>query len=128
MAWDHIPDDVRRFIVTSIPSVPYLEAMLLLHGRPEHFWTQKEIARRLYMNERDVSQLLADLVTADIVITKEESETLYRYSPHDERLRLVIDQLAETYSRHLIDVTNLIHSKINKMAQQFMDAFKWRKD
>ena len=33
-----IPDDVRRFILTSVPSVPYLEAMLLLRGEPQAAW------------------------------------------------------------------------------------------
>ena len=32
---DIIPDTIRRFILTSINSVPYLEAMLLLRSAPE---------------------------------------------------------------------------------------------
>ena len=40
----------------------------------------------------------------------------------------MIDQLAEIYAKNLVEVTNLIHSKIGKRAQQFADAFKWRKD
>ena len=40
----------------------------------------------------------------------------------------MIDRVAETYTRQLVDITNLIHSKTSKKAQQFADAFKWRKD
>ena len=40
----------------------------------------------------------------------------------------MIDRLAEVYYQHLVEVTNLIHSKTSKKAQQFADAFKWRKE
>jgi hypothetical protein len=43
-------------------------------------------------------------------------------------LRARIDQLAELYARHLVEVTLLIHSSLDRKAQQFADAFKWRKD
>ncbi len=34
-----IPDDLRRFILTSVPSVPYLEAILLLQRERGTAWT-----------------------------------------------------------------------------------------
>jgi hypothetical protein len=52
----------------------------------------------------------------------------YRYQPASEELRGKIDQLADLYARHLVDVTLLIHSSLDRKAQQFADAFKWRKD
>jgi hypothetical protein len=59
---------------------------------------------------------------------KSPETSLYRYYPNSEELRQMIDRLAETYTKNLIEVTNLIHSKTGKKAQQFADAFKWRKD
>jgi hypothetical protein len=43
-------------------------------------------------------------------------------------LRERIDRLADLYSTHLVEVTHLIHSSLDRKAQQFADAFKWRKD
>lgn len=43
-------------------------------------------------------------------------------------LHALIDQLAALYAHNLVGVTHLIHSKLNKKAQQFADAFKWQKD
>jgi hypothetical protein len=40
----------------------------------------------------------------------------------------LIDRLAELYSRQLVQVTTLIHSKLDRKAQQFANAFTWRKD
>jgi hypothetical protein len=128
MARDEIPDDVRRFILASIPSVPYLEAMLLLRSDPDRSWSSKEIVRRLYMNEKQIDELLSDLCAAEILMATKEDAPLYRYCPQSDELKKVIDRLADTYSRNLIDVSHLIHSKTNKRAQQFADAFKWRKD
>ena len=39
-----------------------------------------------------------------------------------------IDRLADLYATHLVEVTHLIHSSLDRKAQQFADAFKWRKD
>jgi hypothetical protein len=52
----------------------------------------------------------------------------FLYQPSSETLRARIDQLAELYSKHLVEVTLLIHSSLDRKAQQFADAFKWRKD
>jgi hypothetical protein len=43
-------------------------------------------------------------------------------------LLAVIDALAQTYSQDLVGVTDLIHSRIDKRAHQFADAFRWKKD
>ncbi len=128
MAREYIPDDVRRFILTSIPSVPYLEAMLLLRNEPGHPWDSKRVAQRLYMSEKATGDLLSELHAAGVLAVIEESVPSYRYHPASEDLQQMIDRLAATYAVHLIDVSNLIHSKIGKKAQHFADAFKWRKD
>lgn len=125
---DAIPDDIRRFILTSITSVPYLEALLLLRAAPDQDWDGKKVAQRLYMPEKAASALLADLQAAEMVIVSEPQTPAYRYGPASEELRQMIDRLADTYSQQLVAVTNLIHSKTSKMAQQFADAFKLRKD
>ena len=35
---------------------------------------------------------------------------------------------ADLYATHLVEVTLLIHSTLDRKAQQFADAFTWRKD
>lgn len=49
MAREPIPEDVRRFILTSIISVPYLEALLLLRNAPNQWWESATVAQRLYI-------------------------------------------------------------------------------
>lgn len=123
-----IPDDVIRFIHLSVPSVPYLEAMLLLRNENQQPWDGKLVARRLYMTEKAAHFLLAELHAAGILIVEDHDSASYRYCPETETLGAMIDRLALIYSKNLVDITNLIHSKNNKKAQQFAEAFVWRKD
>jgi hypothetical protein len=122
-----IPEDLRRFILTSVPSVPFLEALLLLRADPAQAWQQDTLARRLYIRERVAETLLDDLCKAGIA-TCPGTAGSYSYHPGSDELRDRIDRLADLYAKHLVDVTNLIHSSLDRKAQQFADAFKWRKD
>jgi Mn-dependent DtxR family transcriptional regulator len=127
MANDEIPEDLRRFILTSIPSVPYLEALLLLRGQPREWWDSKRVAQRLHVSEK-VSRAILEEQGAVGIAAVDPSGPLYRYQPGSEELRSMIDRLAKFYASHLVEVTNLIHSETSKMAQHFADAFKWWKE
>ena len=124
-----IPEDLRRFILTSIPSVPFLEALLLMRADPAQQWTGAMLAGRLYTSERTAQGLLEDLCQSGMARPcPAPQEHCYVYAPGSDALRGRIDSLAEHYARHLVDVTNLIHSTLDRKAQQFADAFRLRKD
>jgi hypothetical protein len=123
-----LTDDLRRFILTSVPSVPYLEAVLLLRTNPEASWDAPLVARRLYMPEKPAAELLQALASGGIARMDESQPPLYRYHPATDELALRIDSLAQAYATNLVVVTDLIHSRIDKRAQQFADAFRLRKD
>jgi hypothetical protein len=40
----------------------------------------------------------------------------------------MVTRLADVYAKNLTEVTNIIHSKTDRRAQQFADAFRWRRD
>jgi hypothetical protein len=119
-----LPDDVRRFLLTSVPSVPYLEAMLLLREGASETWSAAKMARRLYIQESDALQLLAALHGAGVAGIREAQE--FEYAPAPELARL-IDALAHCYAANLMEVTALIHSRTGRLALQFADAFRLRK-
>jgi hypothetical protein len=122
---DGIPDEVKRFILVSIQSVPYLEAILLLRSERRYAWDSKQLARGLYMSEKAAGELLSALLAAEVVVTTEQQPTSFRYHPGSDHLRQMIDRLADAYASNLVAVTNLIHSKIDRKAQHFAGAFKW---
>jgi hypothetical protein len=128
MAREEIPDDVRRFILTSISSVPFLEAMLLMRGERDAPWRPKRLAQRLYVSEKTADALLLDLCNAGFVKEVELEGAGYQFDPASEELAVMCDRLATVYASNIVLVTNLIHSNVGRRAQQFADAFKWRKD
>ncbi|OON62967.1 hypothetical protein B0920_05970 [Massilia sp. KIM] len=123
-----IPEDLRRFVLTSIPSVPFLEALLLLRGAPGEPWRGETLARRLYISDKVAQGLLDELCTAGVARRCDPpQQDAYCYAP-GELLRERIDLLAEFYARHLVEITNLIHSTLDRKAQRFANAFRFRKD
>lgn len=126
-----LPDDVRRFLLATVSSIPYLEALLLLRSQPETRWAARQVAQRLYVSEKRAQELLAELEAAGVVESSLQDEPQFYYQPASEELRRMLDNLAEVYAHHLVEVTHLIHSKGDKReqrAQKFADAFRWRKD
>lgn len=127
MSREPIPEDLRRFLLTSVPSVPFVEALLLLReGRGEPLETA-HIARRLYMPEHGASVVLEQLAAAGIVERVVQGPSAYRFAPHPE-LAAMVEHLADYYRSHLVEVTAIIHSRTSRKAHQFADAFKLRKD
>ncbi|MFP5390550.1 MAG: helix-turn-helix domain-containing protein [Gammaproteobacteria bacterium] len=120
-----IPPPIRRFILTSIASVPHLEALLLLRASAPQGWPAAQVAERLYIGAAAATRLLGDLVQRGML---REDGGQYLYAPSGEHLRTVIDELAALYARHLVEVTHLIHSRLDRQAQHFADSFRWRKD
>ncbi|HEY5800471.1 MAG TPA: hypothetical protein VIT92_09640 [Burkholderiaceae bacterium] len=128
MEQEDIPDDVRRFVLAGIPSVPCLEALLLMHADPGSDWDAPLVARRVYISEHEAAEILAYLHRIAVVAACDGKAGCYRFQPAHDDLKRTLDRLAATYSSHLVLITNLIHNKGSRRAQHFADAFKWRKD
>jgi hypothetical protein len=126
MEFSVLPEDVRRFIQASVPSVPYLEAVLLLRAEPKRAWSSAELARRLYVSETVGAALLEQLRDSGVAAETEPGGGAL-YAPSAE-LAALLDQVATAYARDLVTVTRLIHSRIDRRAQQFADAFRFRKE
>jgi hypothetical protein len=127
MGEEPFPDDVRRFILTSIPSVPHLEALLLVREERAREWDSATLARRLYVDLSTAENLLGSMLAAGL-LAEGSAPGRYRWAPASPELARMIDRLAEVYAKRLVEVTNLIHSEVQKKAQRFSDAFRWRKD
>lgn len=115
-----IPDDVRRYVLFAIPSVPYLEALLLMRSTPQQTWDAVRLAPRLYLHETTASGLLASLTEAGIAAPAAGG---FRFHPQDDHMAQLLDRLATAYSRHLVEITLLIHTRSEGKPQHFANAF-----
>jgi hypothetical protein len=127
MAEYPIPNDVRQFIFESIDPIAQLEALLLLRGSPNEEWDAQKVAQRLYISEQEATSLLARLSSEGLIAFSNDKPPLCRYQPDSDDLALIVDRLAETYSKHLVPVTNLVHSKPRTRVREFADAFNLRR-
>ena len=122
-----VPQDLRRFILTTVESVPYLEAMLLLRRESELPWDTRRLADRLFIGEKKAEGLLQALLAVGLLVLAEEPKSAYRYRPAAPELAAMVDRLAEFYASSLVEVTNLIHVTHDRSAEKFADAFIWRR-
>jgi DNA-binding IclR family transcriptional regulator len=120
-----VPEAVRRLIDEKLDSVVELEAILLLREFRLRAWSAREASERLYIRETTASQVLATLAERGFLTCRDET---YRYEPDNALLEDACTALAAAYSRSLITVTRLIHSKPSSAARQFAEAFRLRKD
>jgi len=123
-----ISAEIRRFIIENIDSVAQLEALLLLRGGVGRSWDPPTVAQRLYIQPRTAAELLRLLHERELIMLADPTAPAYKYGPATaERVRLVED-LATTYARQLVAVTQLIHAKAARNVQGFADAFRLRED
>jgi hypothetical protein len=120
-----LAEDVRRFILTSVASVPHLEALLLLRRERELEWDPTMLARRLYIPEKTARGLLADLAEAGFANCGNAGAPAYRFRPSTPEQDDIVRRVAEAYASNLIEVTNLIHGR---SALLFAEAFRIRRD
>ena len=62
------------------------------------------------------------------IFVADASTGQYTYRPESVELASLLDLLADAYTRHLVEITRLIHTATSTAAEQFADAFRFRKD
>jgi hypothetical protein len=121
-----IPEDVHRFILSSIESVEQLEVLLLMQAAPGVEWTPEAIALQLYSTPSSIGGRLAALVRQDLVQVTGTPPT-YRYHPKIPSLASTVERLADCYRTRRVAVVTLIASKPLENVRAFSDAFRLRK-
>jgi hypothetical protein len=121
----NIPDAVHRFLLTSIPSVPHLELLILL-WREQRAFSTEELSRRLYLGPVATRALADDLVGAEL-LDKVAGDDLFQVRSEPAELRHLLEEVSQTYARHVRPVAELIHSNTERRAHQFSRAFVWSK-
>jgi len=123
MAAQHVPDDVRDFILKHIVSVAQIEALLLIWSNPEERWGLRQIAARIYTSDAETAKALGGLCAEGLLVCVHGVFNLNRSAENVE----MIGKLQKIHARHLIPVTDVIHGK-SRSAPSTAGAFRHRKD
>jgi DNA-binding transcriptional regulator PaaX len=118
-------EQVSRFIQSSFRSVWSLEVLLLLK-RERRSWTSEEIVAALRASELIISQSVAALGAAGLVVTDREGRTEYR--PTDAAAAQLVEEAERLYGLSPDAVRRLIIGSYASGLAAFADAFRLRKD
>ena len=121
-------EEVDRFIVEEIDSVPQLEALLLVWNRRPKNWTSAEIAKELYVSADLAQEILRYLARRGLIFEVEEGAGIFALRVEPERTERLLSSLDRIYRRELVRVSTLIHSKASRAVRDFASAFRLKKD
>ena len=107
MATQDVPDDIRDFILEHIASVAQIEALLLIWATPEKRWSVTQIAARIYTGQSETAKALEGLSGSGLL---DRQDGTFGLNTSEETVDM-IGRLREAYARHLIPVTDIIHSR-----------------
>ena len=116
--------EVDRFILDEIDSVPHIEALLILWNSRPKSCPLEELAALLYLPVDRTRQILDDLQQRSLVAL---GDNRWTYQPNDSRDPLMQD-VDRTWRRELVRLSNMIHSKASPAVREFSRAFRLRKD
>jgi len=117
-------NDVERFLLQKIDSVPHLEALLLLWNTRPKQWSVSDLEKRLFVSPGACRMVVEDLLRAGIIAGT--SATTCAYAEEPDRDRILAD-LDFAYRHELIRITRLIHSKPSPAVRAFARAFQFKK-
>lgn len=123
-----VPIDVQHFVLERIGSIAQLEALIMMRNAPDTWWASTSLAERLFVSEPVCRTELEALKGQGLLVGRQdEVGSCFRYSPSTGELREYVDRLVYYYSKHLVPISNLIHSKPRTRVHEFAEAFSLKK-
>lgn len=121
-------DDVVRFILERIDSVPHLEALLLIwNGRPK-VWSLDELAHRLYVERNTAMNLLRGLVKQNLIVKAPDLPDHYFYESRSAEIDRLVEAVHARYRLEIVAISTMIHRKESSPVRGFADAFRFTKE
>ena len=119
-------DEIDRFILNEIDSVPHMEALLILRSVRPKALSFEDVAAKLYIPPETALSVLQDLARRNLTQTSNDGRS-FAYEAVGDRDRF-IEEVELTYRRELVRIANLIHSKASSAVRDFARAFRISKD
>lgn len=118
-------EEIDRFILNEIDSVPHMEALLILRSARPQALSFEEVAAKLYIPPETALSVLQDLARKNLTQASNDGRSFaYEVAGRDE----LIAEVELTYRRELVRVANLIHSKASSAVRDFARAFRISKN
>ena len=119
---------VDRFIVDEIDSVPQLEALLLFWKNRPQVWSCESMAKSLYVSPDVSRDILARLAQRHLITPVESGRGEFALNADSEEKERLLASLDAIYRRELVRISNMIHTKASRGVRDFADAFRLKKE
>lgn len=120
-------EDIDRFILDQIDTVPHLEALLLLWRSRPHAYSVEDLAKGLYVRVEEARKIAQDLLRKGLITAAAERPEMFCYEPEAEKDRLI--ELTDTiYRKELIRITRMIHAKASPAVREFARSFRFKRE
>ncbi|MGH7268634.1 MAG: hypothetical protein ACREMB_27780 [Candidatus Rokuibacteriota bacterium] len=117
--------ELREFIYRYCSTVPALEAMVLVQGRPDAVWTAESLQAEL--RHPEAADLLAALHWQGLLSAGPDGT--YRFAPGSDELRRLAESLGRAYASDRVAVVEEVASlKALAPIRKFADAFRIKRD
>jgi hypothetical protein len=125
-----VPDrqQVDRFIVDEIDSVPQLEALLLFWNDRPKVWSSESMARALYVSPEISHDILRHLAQRQLITEVEGRAGEFALNADTEEKEQLLASLDAIYRHELVRISNMIHTKASRAVRDFAQAFRLKKE
>jgi len=121
-------EQIDRFLVDQIDTVPQLEALLLVWNRRPKKWYCSEIAKALYISQELARDVIRHLVQHGLLERAEDGVDSFELRSGSDEMDRLLAGLDAMYRRELVRVSNLIHEKASRAVRDFASAFRFKKE
>lgn len=122
---DALSDEVLRFLVDSMDTVPELEALMLLRASAPRAWTAEALAARVYVAPEEAQRIGANLERKGLVGAAPGGGWAF---DRQGALANTVEQVALAYREQLVKVARVIHDKGSRGVREFARAFDIKKE
>lgn len=127
MSLEDLSTPVRAFISEHLSSVEQLEILLLLVSDPSVEWTAQSVYKTVMSTVASVEQRLENFTAAGFLSKTSDPTPKYRVILSGEQAKTVSD-VCRLYKERPVKIIEAIYQKNRSAAQQFADAFKFKRD
>ncbi|MFP5249043.1 MAG: hypothetical protein ACLGP3_04370, partial [Acidobacteriota bacterium] len=120
-------EQIDRFVVDEIDSVPQLEALLLIWNRRPRTWTSADLSRELYVSPDFAQDILRSLAQRRLVAEVGEKTGCYTLRLRSGEMEDLLAALDNGYRHELVRISNLIHEKASHALRDFASAFRFKR-
>jgi hypothetical protein len=121
-------DEIDRFILNEIDSVPQLEALLLFWNSRPRNWSCLDMARALYVSQDAATGILNYLAQRRLVAEVTAGSGTYSLLCEEQDRVDMLGALDRAYRHELVRVSTMIHSKASRGVRDFAKAFRFKRD